>query len=235
MKEKLIETFNNLSADYEHSVDHESVYNSEYERPAMLAELPERMEGLRVLDAGCAAGWYTQELLERGATVTAIDVSPEMVRSAIRRTGGGAEVLCVDLEGELPFEDASFNLVLSSLTLHYLKDWSKTFEEFNRILKPGGILLFSVHHPFTDIKLLEEAHYFSTELIIDKWKKSGKIHDVPFYRRPLNEIFAKTLEHFSIKEVIEPKPTQRFKELAPERYERLMAEPNFLIIKAVSD
>lgn len=232
MKDRIKETFNSLAGAYEHSVDAENLYNSEYERPAMLAQLPKDLSEKRILDAGCAAGWYTEQLVDRGAQVTAVDMSPEMAAAAKRRVGDRADVMCLDLASVLPFEDGVFDYIVSSLTLHYIEDWKLTFKEFHRILKPGGILLFSVHHPFTDIKLSREMDYFSTELIVDKWKKEGKVHEVPFFRRPLSDILAITLQHFSMEEVIEPKPTQKFKELDPERYERLMKAPNFLIVKA---
>ncbi|MDE4085288.1 class I SAM-dependent methyltransferase [Planococcus maritimus] len=232
MKDKIKETFNSLAGAYEHSVDTENLYNNEYERPAMLAQLPKDLSEKRMLDAGCAAGWYTEKLVDRGAQVTAVDMSPEMAAATKRRVGDRADVRCLDLASALPFEDGTFDYIVSSLTLHYIEDWDLTFKEFQRILKPGGTLLFSVHHPFTDIKLSREMNYFSTELIVDKWKKEGKVYNVPFFRRPLGDILAKTLQYFSMEDVIEPKPTERFKELDTERYERLMKAPNFLIVKS---
>lgn len=232
MKDQIRDTFDSLAGVYAKTVDTASLYNSEYERPSMLSQLPQSLTNVDILDAGCAAGWYTQQLVNRGANVVAADLSPEMVRSTIRRVGDKATVLCLDLEANLPFEDNSFDFIISSLTLHYIKDWSLTFSEFQRILKPNGVFLFSIHHPFTDIKLLQDAHYFSTELIIDNWTKEGKSFEVPFYRRPLQIILNETLNYFSIEEVIEPKPTMNFKAQAPEKYEALMNNPQFLIIKA---
>ncbi|TAA71677.1 class I SAM-dependent methyltransferase [Planococcus salinarum] len=232
MKDQVRDTFNGMANAYEHSIDSNNLYNAEYERPAMLARLPADLTGRKVLDAGCAAGWYTEQLLHRGAEVVAVDMSPEMVNAAIRRVGDSAKVLCLDLEAPMPFGDETFDVIVSSLTLHYLKDWQDTFTEFRRVLKPGGLILFSVHHPLTDIRLLEDPVYLSTELIVDKWVKDGKTYTVPFYRRPLNEILNGTLEHFELRQVIEPLPTGAFKERDPERFERLMKEPNFLIVEA---
>jgi len=235
MKDRVIEVFNQLSGAYEKLVDTDNLYNCEYERPAMLAELPEDLTGTKILDAGCAAGWYTEQLANRGAKVAGIDISPEMVSAAIRRAGDKADIFCHDLTETLPFADQSFDYVISSLTLHYLKDWRFTFSEFQRILKPGGIFLFSVHHPFSDIHLLDNPNYFSTELIIDQWRKDGKLFDVPFYRRPLQNILNETIAFFAFEKMIEPIPTAKFKELKPESFEKLMKSPNFLIIKAASN
>jgi SAM-dependent methyltransferase len=41
-----------------------------------------------------------------------------------------------------------FDIILSSLTLHYIKNWDDVFKEFNRILKVNEVFVFSVHHPF---------------------------------------------------------------------------------------
>lgn len=235
MKDRVIEVFNQLSGAYEKSVDIDNLYNGEYERPAMLGELPEDLTGKKILDAGCAAGWYVVEFANRGAKVAGIDISPEMVSAAKRRAGDKAEILCHDITETLPFADQCFDYVISSLTLHYLKDWRFTFSEFQRILKPGGTFLFSVHHPFTDIQLLENASYFSTELIIGRWRKDGKLFDVPFYRRPLQDILNETLAFFAIEKIIEPVPTAKFRELKPESFEKLMNSPNFLIIKVTTN
>jgi SAM-dependent methyltransferase len=232
MKEQVKETFNQLAGIYERSIDTNSLYNSEYERPSMMKNVPANLNNKNVLDAGCAAGWYTEQLIGLGAKVTAVDISPEMVHATQRRVGNSAEVLCLDMEDRLPFEDHYFDLILSSLTLHYLKDWNKPFEELQRILKPNGSFLFSVHHPIADGALLEGSNYFGTELIVDQWKKEGKVYEVPFYRRPLQDIINATLRCFSIEKIIEPQPTGLFRKQSPESYERLMKSPNFLIIKA---
>lgn len=231
MKKQVLETFNELAGVYEKMGDANNLYNTQYERPAMMQHIPADLSGLRVLDAGCSAGWYSQQLADRGAQVTAVDMSPEMASITKKLLRGRAEVLCLDLEEPLPFGDHSFDLIVSSLTLHYLKNWQGAMAEFNRILKPGGSFLLSIHHPLTDLQLSDKAHYYSTELIVDQWNKGGKTYQVPFYRRPLNEILNTLLVHFAIEQVTEPKPTAVFKELAPEQYDSLMKSPNFLILK----
>ncbi|MDQ0229089.1 class I SAM-dependent methyltransferase [Metabacillus malikii] len=230
MHNRVVDTFNQLASVYEHTVDTMSLYNSEYERPAMMQQLPQDLQDLNILDAGCAAGWYTEQLVDRGAHVVATDISPEMVSATKRRIGNKANVLCLDLQGELPFEDRTFDIIISSLTLHYLKEWGPTLKEFQRVLKPDGLLLFSIHHPFSDIKLLGNPNYYFTELIIDKWYKEGKYFEVPFYRRPIHSIINETVNYFTIEKIIEPQPTTTFKMQEPEKYENLMKSPQFLII-----
>lgn len=79
MNNRVQETYNQLANDYEHNVDTKSLYNIEYERPAMIKLLPTDLRDKKVLDAGCAAGWYTEQLVNLDADVTATDISPRMV------------------------------------------------------------------------------------------------------------------------------------------------------------
>jgi SAM-dependent methyltransferase len=228
------DAFDKLASIYEWQVEQDSPYNTDYERPAMLSMLPDKLEGLAILDAGCSAGWYTKTLLEKGAAVTAIDISPEMVKAAARRTGGAARIICHDLNQPLPFEAHSFDMIVSSLTLHYCKDWFPIFKEFSRVLKPKGLLLFSTHHPFMDFKLFNCENYFEEMLLHDTWKKAGTSFEVSFYRKPMEKIVTETCRFFVIDELSEPRGTESFKKNHPENYEYIMKNPHFLIIKATS-
>lgn len=110
-------------------------FNAYYERPATISLLPQ-VRGKKVLDAGCAAGWYTKWLLEEGASVIALDFSPNMIEMTKKRVGNKAKVIKADLNEPLHFiEDKSIDVILSSLTLHYIKSWNLVMSEFNRILK----------------------------------------------------------------------------------------------------
>lgn len=232
MKKQIVDVFNELAGIYKKMEDTNNLYNTQYERPAMMDLVPKELAGLHILDAGCSAGWYSEQFVQRGAQVTAVDISPEMVIQTQYLLGDKAHVICLDLEDNLPFQDDSFDLIVSSLTLHYIKDWEGTLKELSRVLKYGGSLHLSIHHPLTDLQLLEDVDYFNTELIVDSWNKEGQTYRVPFFRRSLSEVFDSLLIHFSIEQVIEPKPTELFKNLAPEQYTKLMKSPNFLILKA---
>jgi SAM-dependent methyltransferase len=205
-------------------------YNALYERPAMLSLLPD-VAGARVLDAGCGAGWYTEQLLARDARVTALDESAQMVRHARARVGDAAELRVHDLSRPLAFaDDASYDGILSPLTLHYLRDWSTPLAEFRRILKPGGWLLFSTHHPAADAALFQPERYLDVERVDDEWKWVGTVR---FYRRPLCEIINPLAQAgFTIERLVEPIPTDEFRQAKPEAYARILRQPSFLIILA---
>jgi SAM-dependent methyltransferase len=77
-------------------------HNAYYERPATLSLLPD-VKDLHVLDAGCGPGIYTAWLLDHGAQVVAIDVTPRMVELTQQRVGSRAQVHCADLTQPLAF------------------------------------------------------------------------------------------------------------------------------------
>ncbi len=226
------DAYNHLSDHYFNEVDTKP-YNAYYERPATLSLLPP-VKNKKVLDAGCAAGWYTDWFLRQGAEVTAIDFSPAMIKMTEKRVGSRARIIQADLNQPLDFiKDQELDLIISSLTLHYIKDWEPVMAEFNRILKKSGSLVFSVHHPFMDFTVFDRDNYFATELLTDHWQPGNKKIEVQFYRRPLNQIISPLLKAgFQIEELLEPMPTEKFKEADPVDYDKLSKKPWFLIIKA---
>ena len=208
-------------------------FNAYYERPATLSLLPD-VAGKTVLDAGCAAGWYSKYLLDKGAKVIALDFSPSMIAMTRKRIGDKAEIVRADLNEPLDFiTDKSVDVIISSLALHYVREWKNVLSEFGRIVKPCGCLVFSVHHPFMDFAHFHRENYFLTEIIEDEWEtNTGKVK-VQFYRRPLSQIISPVIEAgFIIEKLMEPMPTERFKELHPQVYDMLTKKPQFLFIRA---
>ncbi len=208
-------------------------HNAYYERPATLSLLPEVSEK-RVLDAGCGPGVYAEWLADHGAEVVAFDVSPKMVRLAKQRLGTKAHVLQADLDQPLDFlEDDSFDIVLSALALDYIEDWNKVFKEFYRVLRQGGHLVFSTGHPFAEFLLHGTENYFRIETVDYEWTGFGMPVRVPYYRRPLNALVNPLLEAgFILERLLEPTPTEQFREKEPQEYEELSKRPGFLCVCA---
>ena len=105
-----------------------------------------------ILDAGVGTGESIKPLMSRykKARLIALDLSERMLdkasahRSLLRRP----EPVCADLE-QLPFRDGSFDLVFSSLTLQWCNDLQATLRGLLRVLKPGGLLMFTTFGPDT--------------------------------------------------------------------------------------
>lgn len=211
-------------------------YNALYERPAMLALLPP-LDGLRILDAGCGSGWYAERLIERGARLDAIDASAAMVdyaRQRLSKSGllakGNPALTVADLADPLPFDDATFDGVVSPLVLHYMRDWRPALRQMHRILKDNGWLQLSTHHPAADAERFQTRNYFAVEHIVDEWEWVGKVE---FYRRSLMEIVDSVTESgFVIDRIVEPIPTPELKAQKADAWERLMNQPEFLIVVA---
>lgn len=178
-----LEAYEALAESYAALVDTKP-HNAYYERPATLSLLGE-VRGKRVLDAGCGPGAYSGRLVDGGAEVVAFDVSEKMVRLARERLGEKARVLRADLGRPLDFlEEESFDVVLSALALDYVEDWRSVFREFHRVLRRGGVFVFSIEHPFPKYADHAENDYFGTELVRMEWRGFGEPVNVPSYRRP---------------------------------------------------
>lgn len=166
--------------------DNESnLFNAYYERPAMLA-LAGDVDGYRVLDAGCGSGLLASALRTKGAQVTGFDASPAMVDLARERLGEGTAIHLADLAERLPFEDAAFDDVVSSLVLHYLPDWAAPLAEMRRVLRPGGRLLLSVNHPAIFKLANLEADYFAITEYSEEYTFSDETAVLTYWHRPLH-------------------------------------------------
>jgi SAM-dependent methyltransferase len=202
----------------------------------MLGMLPD-VDGLRILDAGCGSGWYAEQLLKRGASVDGVDASAGMIEFARHRLLDDAHehksrltLRVADLATELPFEDHVFDGIVSPLVLHYLHDWRPALEQMRRVLKPNGWLLLSTHHPAADAARVQTSNYLATEYVVEEWDWVGMVE---FFRRPLAEIVQSLTDSgFVIEQLVEPIPTDEFRAAKPEAYNRILSQPEFMIIKA---
>lgn len=215
-------------------------HNAYYDRPAVM-ELLGDVRDARVLDAGCGPGIYAAELVQRGAAVTAFDVTPAFVQIAGARLGESATVFRWNLEDPLDFAaDGTFDAIVCALVLDYIEDWTPVMREFGRVLRPGGALVFSCGHPWADWQHAQEGgvasdSYFDRQLYTLPWRGFGKPYpEVTTWRHSLDEILgAVTDAGLLIERLVEPRPTEDFRRADPERYERLMREPVFLCVRAI--
>lgn len=101
-----------------------------------------------ILDAGCGNGYWVRRLSNSAKKVIGIDSSKELIKIAKRRGSfSNVSFKIADLVKALPFEDGYFDIILSSMVLHYLPDINSVAKEFKRVLKKGGKIVFSICHP----------------------------------------------------------------------------------------
>lgn len=186
------------------SANEDNLLNAWYERPAML-NLAGEVDALRVLDAGCGSGPLASALGDRGAIVSGFDLSPVMVDLARERLGHDADLRVADLGEQLPYADDAFDIVVCSLTMHYLKDWAGPLAELRRVLRPGGRLVLSVPHPVVYLFNYQERDYFALTQYSEEFEFAGQSATLTYWHRPLHAMTdAFTEEGFRIAAVSEP-------------------------------
>lgn len=137
----------------------------------------------QVLDVGAGTGRIACELFNRGAQVTALDLS-EKILAILKRKNKKIKIIVGDAES-LPFEKETFDIVTAAFLVVHLKDPTVFFDEVYRVLKTGGLFLF------TNINQ-KEPPIVQTE--------AGDIQIKSFYHRPekikeILKILAFSIEH----------------------------------------
>jgi SAM-dependent methyltransferase len=101
----------------------------------------------RALEIGAGTGYFTLNLMQAGIVRSAVcmDISPGMLDTLQRNAAElGLPVATVAGDAEvLPLADESFDLVLGHAVLHHIPDLERAFDEFHRVLKPGGWIVFA--------------------------------------------------------------------------------------------
>ncbi len=218
--------------------------------PAFLDVLPD-VEGLRCLDVGCGEGHNTRLLVERGAHVTALDISDTFIRAARSADPNGRFV-----RGDgsrLPFATASFDAATAFMSVMDMPDPFVVIGEIARVLRPGGWLQFSITHPVNTTPIrswvddergertaLAIADYFVEGPITTSWtfKVADEMqmrHD-PFTitaaRRTVSSWMNMVIDAgLTIERVVEPVASESTASLHPEVADTRIV-PFFLIVRA---
>jgi malonyl-CoA O-methyltransferase len=106
----------------------------------------------RILDCGCGIGDGTQLLFERfrKSEIISLDFSGQMLQEAKSKKRWRQKNSFIRADaGRLPFASSSFDFVYSNLMLHWCSDLNQVFSEWQRVLKPNGLLMFTVFGPDT--------------------------------------------------------------------------------------
>ncbi|MDL2262936.1 class I SAM-dependent methyltransferase [Bacteroidales bacterium OttesenSCG-928-I21] len=199
--------------------------------------------GKDILDLGCGFGWHCRYAMENGAkSVIGVDISEKMLEKARRiNNPEGVEYVKKALE-DVDFSAAKFDVVLSSLTLHYIESFDTISRNVYKWLKPNGYFVFSVEHPvFTAFGNQDWIYGDDGAKLywpVDNYFKEGKREAVFLgeklikYHRTLTSYINTLLKQgFKINEVIEPDPSKEMLAEFPEMKDELR-RPMMLIVSA---
>ncbi|NDW12036.1 class I SAM-dependent methyltransferase [Bacteroides sp. 214] len=209
----------------------------------VLKEMLPDLAGKDVLDLGCGFGWHCRYAIENGArSVVGVDISNNMLEKARRINNlKGVEYVKKALE-DIDYPAEQFDVVLSSLTFHYIESFESISRNVFKWIRPRGRFVFSVEHPiFTAFGNQDWAYGEDGEKLfwpVDNYFKEGKREAVflgekliKYHRTLTNYINTLLKQGFTINEVIEPEPSSGMLAEFPEMKEELR-RPMMLIVSA---
>lgn len=204
--------------------------------------LPE-FHGKRVLDLGCGYGWHCSYAAGHGAlSVVGVDISEKMLAKA-RAEHSDPNITYIQLPMEdVDFESGSFDVVLSSLAMHYIPSFEEITQKVHGFLTAGGDFVFSAEHPIFTAEGSQDWYYDasgkSLHFPVDRYFEEGLRNtrflneEIIKYHRTLTT-YIQTLIGcgFEITGVKEPKPPEHLLKIYPSMAEEFR-RPMMLIISA---
>lgn len=198
--------------------------------------------GKKVLDLGCGYGWHCKYAADRGAEcVLGTDISAKMLSVAKEKNcAPNIEYRQCAME-DLDFDPESFDVIISSLAFHYVKDFDRLVKNIHRWLKTGGLLVFSAEHPVFTSSGSQDWFYDKDGNImhfpVDNYYYEGRREAVFLgekvikYHRTLTTYLELLLQTgFEICHVVEPRPPQDMMDIPGMADE--MRRPMMLLVSA---
>ena len=122
---------------YDSLASEDALFNIPHRKEYLLEQIG---RGKRVLDVGCLGGQLSRLIMEQNNEVWGVEINPNAAEMARKR---GIRVKVADVEEGLPFEAGAFDIVHAGEILEHLYDTKHFFQECRRVLKSGGLLLFT--------------------------------------------------------------------------------------------
>lgn len=178
------------------------VYRDLVNTPAFVAMLPP-MAGTRCLDFGCGEGHNTRIVADLGTEVVALDISDQFIRAASGVVHPRVRYVLAD-GLSLPFAPCSFDVVTAFMSMMDVADPERALTELARVLRPGGLLQFSIVHPATSTPIrswqidaegrrtgLTVGDYFDEGPVEETWTFGAAPPDVRARVRPFEITYAR--------------------------------------------
>ncbi|MFI2857356.1 class I SAM-dependent methyltransferase [Paenibacillus sp. JSM ZJ436] len=205
--------------------------------------LPE-LRDQRVLDLGCGFGWHCRYVRERQArSVIGVEISENMLERAKAMTvDPQIEYRHLAIE-DIDFAEEEFDVVISSLALHYVECFDTICRKVYHCLAPGGTFVFSVEHPiFTALAAQDWCYSPDGEKVhwpVDNYHKEGlrqssflEKNVVKYHRSVATQVNTLIDSGFRLKRLSEIQPSQEMLDNNP-AWQEEFRRPMFLLISAV--
>lgn len=213
--------------------DGKNIVHDYLAKPAIYKQIGD-VAGKEILCIGCGSGDECAELMALGAKkIIGIDLSPALIEIA-KKSFPDIEFHVMDMEN-LGFDPESFDLVVSSLTMHYVPSWIKTLVEIKKVLKKNGRAVVSTNHPIRfgaqiermpdkEIFVLGYTRYTEHKKegdIFGNYLEDRKIEDswfrdrlkITYYNRPISSLMRDIQEAgLNIRAFVEPSPEEWVRE-----------------------
>lgn len=208
-----------------------------------LRQLMPQLNGKKMLDLGCGFGWHCKYAVEQGAAaVVGIDLSEKMIEKAREINADPRITYDVMSVEDFDYTALQFDVVLSSLTFHYIDSFETICRNVGTALVQGGDFIFSVEHPIFTAQGRQQWHT-NAQGEIEHWPVDNYFNegirttnflgeDVHKYHRTLTTyINGLQTNGFEIINLIEPQPeTEMLDKIEGMRDE--LRRPMMLIISA---
>ena len=224
--EKLAESFSRMAP--------RKAENAYIEQPAMRKAVG-NVNGFKIFEAGCGPGILAEYLIDGGAKVVAFDVSPKMIELAKNRNPKNATFFVADGALPLPLDpshNAQFDMVVASLAIDYIKDWSMPLSEFNRLLKPKGKFIFTIQHPIGSWNWYKPESAFGVQYVEASWKGfTDEPVTMPDYYRSFEEVINPLITAgFKILKVEDLKPIDALRLVDPFKFGKYSKLATFMCV-----
>lgn len=209
------------------------------------------VKGKQFLDAGCGEGYLSRSYAQKGARVTGIDISPRLISIAQSQEQTQVHYKVENICKMNSISNDSFDIVLCNLVLLNVPCFDEALSEFYRVLKPEGILVFSIVHPAFNFYgpgkwemgekdpqtqrragLFFRVDNYYDETVYQRYWRTRKGEKFPrpisfFHRTVSTYVNTVCRAGFAIVEIDEPRP-----EADDDFFERENRIPFFLVVKA---
>ena len=206
--------------------------NAYIEQPAMRNAVG-NVRGMKIFEAGCGPGILAEYLIHEGAKVVGFDVSPKMIELAKSRVPHNATFFVADMAKHLPIEqDGQFDMVVASLSIDYIHDWSIPLSEFYRLLKPKGKFIFTIQHPIGSWNWYKPTSAFGVQYVEASWKGfTDEPVTMPDYYRSFSEVINPLITAgFKILKVEDLKPIDALRTLDPYKFGKYSKLATFMCV-----